>query len=303
MLEAALSAAADARQQGPGTIRAFSRRERRPRVLPSGLIDEVGAALENGQIQAWFQPQLSTDTGKVTGFEALARWQHPVHGGIAPAEFLGAVAAAGRTDRLGQVILHKALTAMRDWIEAGSAVPTVAVALTEEDLRDPTLPERIKWELDRFDLAPERLSIEIRQSAIQPGEDDMLARNVAALAELGLGIDLGDFGTGSASIATIRRFAVDRIKIDRSFVARIDTERDQQDMVAAILSMAERLGLSTLAEGVETLGEHAMLAQLGCATVQGLGISPPLPFDQTEDWMRRHAARIADTPRVGRRVM
>jgi EAL domain-containing protein (putative c-di-GMP-specific phosphodiesterase class I) len=272
-------------------------------VAPSRLTDQVAAALENGQIQAWFQPQLSTDTGKVAGFEALARWQHPLHGAIAPSEFLPAVTAAGSTDRLGQVILHQALAALQSWAAGGFEVPTVSVNLTEQDLRDPALPDRIKWELDRFDLAPERLCIEVLESVVLPLGDETIPRNISALAELGVGIDLDDFGTGTASIAAIRRFAVDRIKIDRSFVTRIDLDRGQQDMVAAILSMAERLGLATLAEGVETVGEHAMLAQLGCGAVQGFGISAPLPLNQTQDWIRRHEERIADTPRLGRQAM
>jgi EAL domain-containing protein (putative c-di-GMP-specific phosphodiesterase class I) len=173
------------------------------------------------------------------------------------------------------------------------------VNLGQEELRDPGLPERVKWELDRLDVAPERLCVEILETVLLPGEDDVVTRNIAALAELGTAIDLDDFGTGTASIAAIRRFAVDRIKIDRSFVTRIDTDRGQQEMASAILSMAERLKLDTLAEGVESVGEHAMLAQLGCGAVQGYGIAPPMPFDETVGWMRRHNALIADVPPLG----
>jgi EAL domain-containing protein (putative c-di-GMP-specific phosphodiesterase class I) len=266
------------------------------------LTEEVAAALEDGQIQAWFQPQISTDTGEVAGFEALARWVHPKHGTLAPGDFLPAIAAAGRMDRLGTVILHSALTALRDWQAEGIVVPTVGINLNEDDLRDPKLPDRVRWELDRFDLKPERLCIEILETVLTPTEDDVMTRNVVKLSEMGVGIDLDDFGTGTASIAAIRRFDVHRIKIDRSFVTRIDQDRGQQDMVAAILSMAERLGLQTLAEGVESLGEHAMLSQLGCGTVQGFGIGAPMPFADTIGWMRQNADRIAESRR-GRRVI
>jgi len=302
LLDAAEAGLAEARMQGPGSIRAYAPGERRPRIISSKLVEEVAEALENGQIQAWYQPQLSTDTGAVMGFEALARWNHPAHGLIAPAEFLPAVAAAGRMQRLGQVILFQSLTALRDWQREGFVVPSVAVNLSEEDLRDPRLPERVRWELDRFDLPPDRLCIEVLENVTVSGDDDMVVRNVAVLAEMGVSIDLDDFGTGTASIAAIRRFAVHRIKIDRSFVRRIDLDRGQQDMVAAILSMAERLNLATLAEGVETLGEHAMLAQLGCNAVQGFGIAPPMPYPDTLDWMRKHSEKLADTPRLGRKA-
>lgn len=302
LLDAAECAVAEARQQGPGTIRAFAQVGKKGRIAPARLVEEVADALENGQIHAWFQPQISTDTGEVAGFEALARWVHPKHGTLTPGDFLPAIAAAGRMDRLGMVILHSALTALRNWQGEGIVVPSVGVNLNEDDLRDPGLPDRVRWELDRFDLKPDRLCIEILETVLTPTEDDLMTRNVVRLSEMGVGIDLDDFGTGTASIAAIRRFDVHRIKIDRSFVTRIDQDRGQQDMVAAILSMAERLGLQTLAEGVESVGEHAMLAQLGCGTVQGFGIGAPMPFDETIAWMRQNSDRIAEA-RLGRRVM
>jgi EAL domain-containing protein (putative c-di-GMP-specific phosphodiesterase class I) len=109
---------------------------------------------------------------------------------------------------------------------------------------------------------------------------------------------LDDFGTGHASISAIRRFAVNRIKIDRSFVMKADRDPEQQRMIGAILSMAERLNLETLAEGVETVGEHALLAQLGCHHVQGFGIGRPMPFDKTLDWIAAHEAKLETAPRI-----
>jgi diguanylate cyclase len=125
---------------------------------------------------------------------------------------------------------------------------------------------------------------------------------VAALAGLGCQIDLDDFGVGKASIAQLRRFAVNRLKIDRSFVTHIDTDAGQRRMVSAILSMAEQLGLETVAEGIETLAENAILAQLGCTFVQGYAIARPMPFDETISWVERHGAKLAETPRIERRA-
>lgn len=303
LLAAAECAVADARQQGPGSIRAFAQGDRKFRVAPASLTDDVGRALDEGQIQAWFQPQVSTDTGEVIGFEALARWVHPRHGTLAPTEFFPAVAAAGRMDRLSTVILQSALTALRDWQKAGFLVPSVGVNFSEDDLRDPRLPDRVRWELDRLSLEPGRLCVEIMETVLTPGEDDLMTRNIVHLTEMGVGIDLDDFGTGTASIAAIRRFDVDRIKIDRSFVTGIDADRGQQDMVAAILSMAERLHLKTLAEGVESRAEHAMLAQLGCDAVQGFGVGSPMTFGDTIAWMQENAVRVAASRSLGRRVI
>ena len=139
-------------------------------------------------------------------------------------------------------------------------------------------------DLDRFDLTPERLTVEVLETVIADMGDDIITRNIAGLATLGCAIDLDDFGTGHASIANIRRFAVGRIKIDRSFIMKVDTDPEQQRMVSAILTMAEQLGLETLGEGVETVGEHAMLAQLGCGHIQGYGLARPMPFEDTLDW-------------------
>ncbi len=303
LLNSATIALAEARRHGPSATRAFSREMERPAAPCSRtLLLEAAEALENGQIQPWFQPQISTDTGRVSGFEALARWCHPDRGLISPAEFLPALQQGARMERLGEVILYNALAAVKHWDAEGLDVPHVGVNFSPEELRNPGLVQKIEWELDRFDLTADRLSVEILETVVASSPDDTMVRNIAGLSRLGCQIDLDDFGTGHASISSIRRFDVQRLKIDRSFVMKVDRDPEQQRMVSAILTMAEQLGLATLAEGVETAGEHAMLAQLGCAHVQGFGIGRPMPLDQTADWTRAHLAKLAAPPPIGRRI-
>ncbi len=297
---AATDALVDARLAGASGIRAYSAELQRKTRVRTDLRNEAAAALENGQIQPWYQPQISTDTGKVTGFEALARWMHPVHGLVAPDMFLPVMEDAGLLERLSEVMLYHALTAIKAWDSAGIGVPRVGVNFSGDELRNPRLVDKIKWDLDRFDLSAERLSVEILETVVTEAPGDTVARNIAGLAAMGCRIDLDDFGTGHASIAAVRRFSISRIKIDRSFVIKADRDARQQRMIAAILTMAERLGLETLAEGVETVGEHALLAQLGCDHVQGFGIGRPMPFDQTLDWTTSHEAKLQDAPRIGR---
>ncbi|MBT3143928.1 bifunctional diguanylate cyclase/phosphodiesterase [Ruegeria litorea] len=299
-LDAATTALHEAHQAGPSAIRAYSEDMRRKTRIKSDLRGEIVAALENGQIQPWYQPQISTDTGKVTGFEALARWTHPVRGVIDPDVFLPLIDQAGQMERLGEVILYHALTSLKAWDRAGVSVPRVGVNFASDELQNPGLVNKIQWELDRFDLKPERLSVEILETVFSNTPDDTITRNITGLGALGCRIDLDDFGTGHASIASIRRFSVSRIKIDRSFVMKADCDPEQQRMIGAILTMAERLDLETLAEGVETVGEHALLAQLGCDHVQGFGIGKPMPFEQTLDWIATHEAKLQGTPRIGR---
>lgn len=302
LLDAAQVAADEASRNGPSSIRAFAPGMARKRADRDAFREVLETALDEGQIQPHYQPQISTDTGTLSGFEALARWHHPERGLIMPADFLPAINEAGLSERLGEVILFHALASLVRWDKAGLRVPTVGVNFSASELRNPRLAEKLKWELDRFDLAPNRLSVEILETVVATTENDVIVHNIAALSRLGCGIDLDDFGTGHASITNIRRFAVRRIKIDRSFVTKVDEDRDQQKVVSAVLSMAERLGLETLAEGVETQAELSMLGQLGCGHVQGYGIARPMPFDETADWIARHRAQVIATPKIGHRA-
>jgi diguanylate cyclase len=292
-LSAALDALAEARAAGPGSIRAYVRP--RSGVASPPLADARGAAraLEAGQIRAWFQPQVATSTGEITGFEALARWEHHERGILAPGAFIPALEAAGQVERLGEVMLFHALGALRSWDREGLGVPSVAVNFSMNELRNPHLPDRIRWELDRFDLDPARLGVEVLETVVADPEDETVIRTITRLARMGCRIDLDDFGTGYASLAALRRFPVSRIKIDRSFVLGIDEDRDQQDMVAAVASLAARLGLETVAEGVERVAEHAALARLGIGHIQGHAVGRPMPLDDTGGWLARHAERLA----------
>jgi len=255
-----------------------------------------------GQFSPWFQPQLSADTGRGSGVEALVRWAHPVHGVILPGAFLPVVSAVGLTSRLSEIVLYHALSAMRDWDAAGLDVPAVGVNFSSDDLSDPRLADKVAWELDRFGLSAERLAVEILETVVAETGNDVITRNIAAFADMGCKIDLDDFGTGHASIANIRRFFVNRIKIDRTFVSHIDTDRQQQQMLTAILEMAGRLKIETLAEGVETMGEHALLAQLGCTHVQGYYIAKAMPVDEMTVWLERQAATQAVFPEIPKKT-
>jgi EAL domain-containing protein (putative c-di-GMP-specific phosphodiesterase class I) len=171
-------------------------------------------------------------------------------------------------------------------------VPSVAVNFSEDEMRDPALMEKIKWELDRFELSPDRLTIEVLEGVVAEADDDIITKNVAKLCDIGCRLDLDDFGTGQASIAAIRRFKINRIKIDRSFVARIDEDPEQQKLLSSILMMVERLKLEAIAEGVESLGERSVLEQLGCEHIQGYGIARPMPFKDTLIWIADHNEKL-----------
>lgn len=302
LIDAASVAAIDAVRCGPGAIRAYSAEIAARQKTTTDLNSTIEQAFEAGHIQPWFQPQVSTDTGALTGLEALARWIHPELGVIPPADFLPAIMEAGLAARLCDTMLAGALASLRKWDQAGIRIPRVAVNFSESELRDPRLVERIKWELDRFDLRPDRLCIEILETVVADSTADIIQRNLAGLSRLGCPLDLDDFGTGHASLGSIRRFGVGRLKIDRSFITHVHEDREQQRTVAAIISLAEQLGLDTLAEGVELQEEHNMLAQLGCKHVQGYVLARPMPFEDVSPWLTHYRTTLRPAPRIGSRT-
>lgn len=281
-----------ARKEGPAATRSFSPKMRCESLKLHALSAELEAALENGQIRPYFQPQICTDTGEIAGFEALARWEHPENGVILPDLFLRAIESTGKSDRLGEVILFHSLSALKSWDQAGFRIASVGVNFSSAELRNPKLVEKIKWEVDRFEIAPPRVTIEVLENVVSDHDDDVITRNIRSLAAQGFGIDLDDFGTGQAAIVNIRRFAVNRIKIDRTFITNIDRDIEQQVMTSAIIRMAESLGIETLAEGVETVGEQGRLAQMGCRYIQGFGVARPMPFEDTIAWLHQYQEKM-----------
>ncbi len=302
VLDAAQVAGDEAARFRPGAIRGYSADLAAARADRDALRAAFAKAVEHGEVRAFFQPQVSTDSGEVSGVEALVRWLHPDRGCLTPAAFLPAIDGTDLMELLGQTMLTQGLATLAELDRKGLRIPSVAVNFSALELRDPHLPDRLRWTLDRFQLAPARLTVEVLESVVSGDGDEITASNIARIAAMGCGVDLDDFGTGNASITAIRRFALNRLKIDRSFVRDVDLNRDQQALVTAILSLAEQLGLETLAEGVETPGEHALLAQLGCGHVQGFGVARPMPVDELANWIAAHREKLAGALRIGVRA-
>ncbi|SOH94235.1 diguanylate cyclase (GGDEF) domain-containing protein [Monaibacterium marinum] len=246
---------------------------------------ELRTALGTGQLVVYFQPQICARTAAVAGFEALIRWQHPTRGLLAPGAFLRIAEEMGFADQIGAQVLDQALDAWQGWAAAGFDVPHVAVNYSSAQLADALLADRIKWALDRRDLSPDCLALEVVETVDVDSDEALAVRTIRNLAAAGIAIELDDFGTGHASIANIRRFCVSRIKIDRSFITGIDTRKDLAAMADAMVRMASALGVGTIAEGVETASERAAIIELGCDALQGYNIARPMPFDDSLQWL------------------
>ena len=252
------------------------------------LTHDLNSAFDNQEIRPHFQPQVSLKDGQITGMEALARWHHPVHGMVAPLAFLSSVAQAQLWHKLTDTILHQSLSAIRDLQDAGIFIPQVGVNFAQADLEHPQLMTRILWALDQFDLQPNRLSIEVLENVVVQDAASPVRHSVNSLAKLGCHIDLDDFGTAQNPFDSLRQLNIDRMKIDRSFVYNIDRDAKKQDMLAAVVLLAQRLNLDTIAEGIETDAELGVVQKLGCGHAQGYGIGRPMPLDQLQNWARQY---------------
>ncbi|MDO5620732.1 MAG: GGDEF domain-containing phosphodiesterase [Paracoccus sp. (in: a-proteobacteria)] len=257
--------------------------------------------IAQGAVQAHFQPQICCDTGAVMGFEALARLNHPSRGLLAPPHFLPGLDDTSRATLTAEM-LRQSLEALQKWDDAGWHVPTVSVNVTPQELAEPAFADLVLWELDRQNIPPSRLVIEVIEDLGPHTTGAAAGPNLRRLALAGCRIDLDDFGTGSTTLDAIRQFEVHRLKIDRSFVKGCTQDPQRQRMILAILALADHLDLQTVAEGVESPEEHYFLAQIGCNEVQGYGIAAPMPLDRTFAFMESHSSRQNNLPRLQARA-
>ena len=292
MVKNAEIAVTQAKLDGAGSFTLYTPEMREAFEAKQQMRIQIKEAFERDEFEPYFQPQICLRTGAIDGFEALARWRHPSRGVLTPYYFLYAAAEFGVGDKLDELIMEKSLDAMVEWRRAGVQGLKVGVNFASEQLSDPFMIEKIKWALDRRELSPDCVCIEILETVLMEEEGEDTIRNIEGLGRAGFAIDLDDFGTGHASIATLQQMRVDRIKIDRSFVTDIDTKEDRQKVVSAMISLAHSLDTKVLAEGVETDGEFLMLRELGCDYVQGFGIARPMPGPDVVGWCKKYEAAL-----------
>ena len=242
------------------------------------LEGDLRRALAQGELELHYQPQVSLATGQIVGVEALARWQHPARGMIAPAQFLPLAEEIGLMVPLGQWVLAAACRQAQEWRARWQAAAELrlAVNLSAPEFREPHLVARVAEVLTRTGFPPHLLELELTESALL-GDAPATADTLRALRRLGVRLALDDFGTGYSSLSYLRRFRADTLKIDRSFVAGLATTPEQQAIVAAIGALAHALGLGVTAEGVETAEQVERLRSLGCDLGQGYYFARPLP--------------------------
>ncbi|MFB0842895.1 EAL domain-containing protein [Paenibacillus oleatilyticus] len=255
-------------------------------TLPRQLILENGlrATALDGELEVFYQPQMDCYSGRLVGLEALTRWNHPVLGLVSPQEFIPVAEEIGMIADMDEWVLEKVCRQHVRWEEALGYPVKVAVNLSARQLHRPHLPERIRQILQRHEVDPSQLEIEITESAGLT-KAEATVRLLKELRRIGVGTAIDDFGTGHSALAYLKKFDFSVLKIDKTFIRGLDHDPVNRALVHAIVGMAHALGLKTVAEGVETEAELARLKQIGCDTVQGYLLSQPLPACEMEAFM------------------
>ncbi|TSE27328.1 putative signaling protein [Tepidimonas sediminis] len=252
------------------------------------LSTALAQALPRGELRLQYQPQVSLRDGRIVGAEALLRWRHPGLGEVAPAEFIPVAESSGRIVEIGDWVLREAVAAARRWVDLPQA-PYVAVNVSVPQLLQPDFAARVRELTARAGLPPQRLELEVTESVAAGGLEDA-RRTLRSLVEAGFAVAIDDFGTGYSSLAYLRRLGFARLKIDRVFVQDIGRDADDEAIIRAIVQLAHTLGLSTIAEGVETVEQARFLAEAGCDVMQGWLFCAALDEADFVTLVRKHDA-------------
>lgn len=284
-----------AKQNGPRKLASFAPQMRAIFEKNSEIAKELRVALQQGDIVPWFQPQVDIHTGLVVGAEALVRWID--HGEVRfPGAFLPAAEEAGYMEPIETAVREQAFELARDLRHKSERCVHLGLNVTAALLASSEATEALHQKVLALGLKPSDFSIEILEAVMIDETAAMpVKENIARLSDLGFFIELDDFGTGHSSISSLRDLKVDRVKIDRSFVAGVDTKPELQKFTSALINLAKSLDISVLAEGVETEGERRWLQQNGCDVIQGFLISKAIPREQLMAMILRqdHLQRVA----------
>jgi len=243
-------------------------------------------AIENNELQLHYQPKIDSATGQIAGFEALLRWQSKRLGSVPPGEFIPIAERSGLIVGIGDWVLYTACRQLRTWIDSGLEVLPVAVNISGIQLRQGNLFSRISHILNEFNLDPQLLEIELTESYLVQN-DDRTHSILKRIKEMGIRVTMDDFGTGYSSLSCLSKIPLSCVKIDRSFIVDINNNEDVGQLIASIISMAHKLGLDVVAEGVEEKQQVDRLIAFGCNYLQGYYFSWPVSIDMAEGMLRK----------------
>jgi diguanylate cyclase (GGDEF)-like protein len=261
-----------AKRRGRNRYEFFTEALQNEIVSTKQIADDILNGIEQGQFVAWYQPQIDARTRAISGFEALARWQHPTRGIVSPDLFMPIAEDLNVVATIDRMILEQTLECMRLWRGQGLDILHASVNVSARRLRDENLVKSLK----RLDIAPGSISFELVESIYLDESDDAVAFNIDQIRDLGIDIEIDDFGTGYASIVSLLKLRPRRLKIDRQLVMPVVESESQRQLIASIVDIGHSLGIGVVAEGVETIEHARIVSELGADALQGYAFSRPL---------------------------
>jgi diguanylate cyclase (GGDEF)-like protein/PAS domain S-box-containing protein len=277
-----------AKASGRNQYQFFSKDMNRKARVRLDLEMRMRRALANDEFVVYYQPKVSADGNGIVGMEALIRWRDPEHGMISPAEFIPVAEESGQIEDIGRWVLWRSCLQNKEWQDKGLNPLKVSVNVSARQFRSRTLIDTVLGVLESTGLDPIWLELEITESMLM-NDVETTVRKMTALRELGIGLSIDDFGTGYSSLSYLGRFPITTLKIDRAFIADVDTNPKTAEIARAIIGLSRGLNLEVVAEGAEIAAHIRFLRDNGCDTVQGFFYSRPVSADEFEKLVRGHA--------------
>lgn len=276
-----------AKERGGNTFQFFTGEINEHVARRFEIASQLRLALERHEFQVWYQPQLDVAGGRIIGAEALIRWQHPELGMVSPAEFIPIAEETGLIHDIGAWVVKTVCNQQTAWQAAGQPAIKVAINLSARQFESPDLPETFAAWLAETGASPDWLEIEITEGMVMK-YPDRAVQMLNDLKAMGLSIAIDDFGTGYSSLGYLKRFPIDKLKIDRSFIKDIPEDKEDAAITRAVIAMAQELRLKVVAEGVETPAQLAFLKEHACDMVQGYIFGRPMAGDAFSAWLQTH---------------
>ena len=297
LLKNADTAMYSAKQNGKNHFQYYTKSMNEIASARLALEGALHRAVELNQLVLHYQPQVDIRTAALTGVEALVRWQHPDRGLIPPGDFISIAEECGLIMPIGEWVIRTACAQLKAWSEMGLPLKHISVNVSAKQFQQPSFIRVVKQALDDFGLQPGALVIEITETALMSNEEEAIGR-LAELRALGVGLSIDDFGTGYSSLAYLKRFPVQALKIDRSFIQDLPENSHNAAITHTIIALAQSLNLNVIAEGVETNEQRQFLVEQGCREMQGCLIAPALPGDVFVEFLRHQPGVLNEKLRV-----
>jgi len=283
------------KRRAPGSYAFFDTSMNEGALQRYTIESKLRSALERGELALHYQPQISVSTGDVTGMEALLRWTHPELGSVPPSDFIPIAEATGLIVPIGEWVLRTACEQARAWQNEGLAIPRIAVNIATQQFALHNFVSLVARVLAETGLTSTLLELEITESMIML-EEGRATHVLEELHAIGVSVAIDDFGTGYSNFQRLRRMAIDRLKLDRSFIRDLGNDRDDRAIAAAILAMARALEVEVIAEGVESLAQFRFLQEHQCAHCQGFLVGRAVPAAEAASMLERARDKFEGTP-------